>query len=587
MPLPIPASPAPPIGAAIAYGARQSYERDREFSLQAQQVAANIAAQQQQAQLRQQQARQEAYQFEANKFLQAQQMQQRAYEFDVGADLDYARQEEQAYQFDASRMPSERDVFQSNVEIQRQERSAELRVWAAEQETTIQEQARLKEMKRRVSEVEQMPWSREEKDEALSILKSGIDPLERRTARTQQKATEERLRSLEMENDQAAQMTVKKQQSQSRYLMSMGTDVDALIGQDPVFRQARERLDATEQQAVQAVRQGRGLSPQDVQMINSQRQQLEVIQQQTRQRVIDEKLRKDGGVPLWTDPNTGWKYPILWDKDGNMKIDFSGPDPSAAQRGSGEPKPVDPQRVWREAVSRVRASDPDKELKGEKFLNTVFEEYENAMRHLSTEVPGRSGQGGQRTQGTPGAGRSGSESPPPEGGEGRPTATPTAPSPEAIRGIAEMRRQALSDPAVQASEDARVLIEARVGDVERLVRQYGSFDAMPEEARQEYASSMQAIKELRDTNRYLHREDEPRRRREEIDRNRRDVEENTRGQGMMARMAYQQVANARAHLERMRQVVKDKPGDSLEQARLKGAEDNLRNAERNYERLKE
>jgi hypothetical protein len=408
MPLPIPSTPAPPIGAAIAYGARQSYEKDREFALQAQQISANIAAQQQQAQLRQQQARQEAYQFEANKFLQAQQMQQRAYEFDVGADLDYSRQEEQAYQFDQSRQPSERDVFQSQVEFDRRQQSAELQVWAAEQEVTIQEQSKLKEMKRRVSEVEAMPWSREEKDEALSILKTGIDPLERRTRRTQEQREQEELRRMATQTDTAAQQITRKQMAQSKILQQQGVDVEMEVESDPVVRGAREQARQV-QEAVMA----RGLmnTPQGQQAVMAARQQAEQVRQQATQSFLDRKLQQNGGWPTLKDPATGKEHPYYLDQNGNPQvIDF----PAGGSSSAGQGKPVDPQQVWREAVSRVRASDPEKKLQGETFLNAAFKEYENAMRHLSTEVPGRSG---------PGGGRSGSQSPA-GGGQSQPVERP-------------------------------------------------------------------------------------------------------------------------------------------------------------------
>jgi hypothetical protein len=210
---------APPLGVAVGYGALQQYMRDRQFALERQQVvgnqglqaaslnqrareAAQDAAQNQQrlqlaamqassdAQFRQQQALQQAYQFEAGRG-------DRAYEFDTQA-------QQRAYEFEQGLVPSERDQFLADQQQAAQQRSAELRVWADRQEIGQREEVQLKELKRKVGEIEAMPWSRQEKDEALSIVKTGIDPLERRAAQTQISRMEQQSKLVEEQAKKAA-----------------------------------------------------------------------------------------------------------------------------------------------------------------------------------------------------------------------------------------------------------------------------------------------------------------------------------------------------------------------------------------------
>jgi hypothetical protein len=583
-----------PLGVVSNYGALEQYMKDRDYALNRQQVVGNQQLQSaslaqranesaQQAQLALMQGRQKAYEFEVDTA-------RRAYEFDTGVQQNYDRMEQGAYEFEASRQPSELDYFRQEESLGKMQKSAELQIWANSQEITQKEEAGLRQMKRKVAEVEALPWSREEKDDAIAMLKTDIDPLERRQKMTQQRAVESRAQQMEMETDMMAKAQVQSQTSKSRYLLEQGVDVKKIASEDPQFLSVQQQTQAFVRQVIgQAQAQGRQPSPAEMQQVQQAQKRLEMEQIRTQQRIIDEKLQEGGGFPMWSDPNTGKKYPLIWDKEGQPEIvGYKGPEAEKASKADEPMTRDEVQKVYVEARRDVlerykaRGLDPS-EITDEKLNRDIQHtaEWMFKMREEHSGTGGKSGTGSGRERTLPGG----------PGGGGRETALPGDPrskpveAPAAATSAVESVRKQIESAGL--SPDAKQSAYYSLNAVERLVKEHGSYETMPPDAREEYDSNMKGVRLAFDVDRTIRQETERRRpdeelqrRRQESERRRSETEGATAGMSMAAKTAYQGVQNAKMRLEEARAA--GETGRPLEIAEM-----NLRAAQAELDRWRE
>ena len=485
----LPSQQAAPLGVAVSYGALEQYMKDRDFALNQQQVVGN---QQLQAQSLAQRAREASMQASLDSARLQQQgamfgaeQRQRAYEFD-------AKLGEDQYRFDMSRVPSELDVFQQEAALEKMEKSAELQVWANGQEMSQQEAARLKEMRRRVGEVEAMPWTREEKDEALAVIKAGIDPLDRKQQRQQIKNMQAQEQLIMQQVETQAQATTRRKQLESQFMAGAGLadeDLNPYIEQDREYRSVYDQTATIVQQAEAKVRQGVPLAPEEIQAVQGSQQQLQKAREGAKQRAISAKLKETGGFPTITNPATGQKIPFYMDHQGNPQtFDF----PRTTQPGKGEIVTGDDvQDLYKSAVSDVErrlklgvigtkpANDPygNNQLTPEEF-NKEVQGTMGWMKQMRQDSAWRTGGGGSPSPGDGRPSRDGSTLPGPSGSVApidlskKESLTPpqrdAATRFEAIGKQIERAEPGVRQGLTDLAAEARRLYEKSGGDVSRL-----------------------------------------------------------------------------------------------------------------------
>jgi len=150
-----------------------------------------------------------AYGQERESALRQQQLNQSAQQHAASLAMQRAQLDEHAYEFDASRLPSQRDTFHAQVQQDNMVHHAVTQSWLNQQQLTQGEEMRLQRMRNTQSEImDDENLTDDQKKDALTMLRTGMDPLQRRQAATVAKQHEVQLRSQMMQNAQmVAQQT--------------------------------------------------------------------------------------------------------------------------------------------------------------------------------------------------------------------------------------------------------------------------------------------------------------------------------------------------------------------------------------------
>lgn len=163
-------------GVSAGYGALEQYQRDRQFALQQAQVQNQIEQSQRHQQL-------------------------------------------QEAQFFAGQEPSQRDLWLGQQQQQAQEQRVKLHADLQQMELTQKEEMRLQQMKSAIADVQaDTSLSQEEKDDFSLQLKTGIDPLQQRKARSAIAHQEQQDQLLEEQAAKQSQITAKHAAFQAKSL---------------------------------------------------------------------------------------------------------------------------------------------------------------------------------------------------------------------------------------------------------------------------------------------------------------------------------------------------------------------------------
>lgn len=219
--MPITFEPAQPVapGASAGYGAAQIMQannplfvRQQEMAMQYQLQAAGIAAQQQAA-------------AQANA----------SHQEGIRAQRDMAQA-----QLEREGQVTPAQAFAADAQMALQAQHADLAVWANSQEMTAAEALRLQREKAAVGDImNRQDWTDQEKADAVTLLRTRIDPAEQRLKATQQKHIQSQMqletqRAMKLKNDEMAQSKLDAQtfEERTRPILS-----------DAVLNQVRDEFD--------------------------------------------------------------------------------------------------------------------------------------------------------------------------------------------------------------------------------------------------------------------------------------------------------------------------------------------------------